>query len=102
MVKVDKNVKLQGWERKSILRNTIGLQLPQSILNAPKKGFGIPLRNWFKENSFEATIDSNLNEVKSILDESTIAKIIVENKEGLRDNGSFIWSMMVLNKIISK
>ena len=102
MVKVDKNVKLQGWERKSILRNTIGKELPKSILNAPKKGFGIPLRNWFKENSFEATIDLNLKEVKLILDESTIAKIIGENKQGVRDNGSFIWSMMVLNKIISK
>ena len=44
MVQVDKNVKLQGWERKSILRKTIGTKLPPKLLNAPKKGFGVPLR----------------------------------------------------------
>ena len=100
MVKVDKNVKMQGWERKSILRNTHGKLLPDAVLNASKKGFAIPIRDWFKESTFESQLNSNLNVVSELLDEATIKKIVEENKIGERDNGDFIWTLMLLNKFI--
>jgi len=98
MIKVDKNVKLQGWERKTILRNTIGKSLPNSILKAPKKGFGIPLREWFKDNSFERQINNNLTSVQSLLSKDEIQLILKANKKGLHDSGNFIWVLMMLNK----
>ncbi|MDC1327139.1 asparagine synthase (glutamine-hydrolyzing) [Ulvibacter sp.] len=100
MVNVDKNVKMQGWERKSILRKTIGKSLPDSILTAPKKGFGIPLREWFKDDSISNSMDQNLMKVKNVLDECTLNQIVLDNKNGLRDNGNFIWSMIMLDKLI--
>ena len=101
MVHVDKDIKMQGWERKSILRNTVGKKLPQNILSAPKKGFGIPLREWFKENSFNNTIKNNLYNLDGILNSTVIDKLIEENKLGRRDNGNFIWTLMILNKMIN-
>jgi len=100
MVKVDKNVKMQGWERKSVLRKTIGKTLPDSLFKAPKKGFGIPLREWFKKDSFGNKINTNLNEIKTILDKNTVDIIVNENNKGLKDNGNFIWSLMMLNRMI--
>ncbi len=100
MVGVDKNIKLQGWERKSVLRKTIGKTLPSSILSSPKKGFGIPLRDWFKETSFYETVEQNLEGLKDILDDKIIEKIVKDNKEGLNDYGNFIWTMMLLNRNI--
>lgn len=100
MVTVDKNVKLQGFEKKSVLRRTVGRNLPKAILNAPKKGFGIPLRDWFKETSFEYHLDNNLNHVKNLLAPEIIEKIVEENKKGERDNGNFLWELMMLNKFI--
>ena len=100
MVGVDKNVKMQGWERKSILRNTIGRTLPSSLLKAPKKGFGIPLREWFKDDSFINTVDTNIKAVKNLLDKKMLDEIVFANKKGLSDNGSFIWTMMLLNNAI--
>jgi asparagine synthase (glutamine-hydrolysing) len=102
MAHVDKNVKLQGWERKSVLRNTIGKTLPDSILNAPKRGFGVPLREWFKDDSFNNLISSNLVSAKELLSSSGIDSILKENKSGMRDNGNFIWSLIVLDRIISQ
>ena len=100
MVHVDKDIKMQGWERKSILRNTIGKKLPPNILRASKKGFGIPLREWFKEESFESTISNNLSNLNRILNNTAINKVVLENKLGQRDNGNFIWTLMVLNKMV--
>lgn len=100
MVQVDKDVKMQGWERKSVLRNTIGKKLPDEILNAPKKGFGIPIRDWFKERSFETELNSNLKKADDLLDKSIIEKIISDNNNKVKDNGDFIWTMMMFNKFL--
>jgi asparagine synthase (glutamine-hydrolysing) len=100
MVHVDKDIKMQGWERKSVLRNTIGKQLPESIMNAPKKGFGIPLREWFKGRAFDEYLNQNLKTLNELLDYKTIASIVNDNNSGKKDNGNFIWTMMMLNNNI--
>lgn len=98
MATVDKDVKLQGFEKKSVLRKTVGGTLPNAILNAPKKGFGIPLRDWFKDDSFLKQLDANLATTKNLLSSNIVNKIVKENREGRRDNGNFLWTLMMLNK----
>ncbi len=100
MAHVHKNVKMKNYERKSILRNTIGRKLPPEILSAPKRGFGIPLREWFKEKSFE----KKLNELETIpyLNNKIIKQIIESNKTGKMDYGNFIWILTSLNKTLMK
>jgi asparagine synthase (glutamine-hydrolysing) len=100
MVGVDKNVKMQGWERKSVLRNTIGKKLPKNILTAPKKGFGVPIREWFKEDYFHDHVHSNLIKVSSLTNRKTIDGVFQANKSGATDNGNFIWTLMMLDKAI--
>lgn len=98
MAKVDKNIKMQGWERKSVLRNTIGKKLPDSILNAPKKGFGIPLREWFKSDLFDEQLKNNLDKISEITSKPLVSEILKQNKLGEKDNGNFIWTLMMLNE----
>lgn len=101
MVGVDKSLKMDGWERKTILRNTIGKTLPKRLLKAPKKGFDIPLTSWFKGEYFEDKIRINLKEVRNLLNSNTISTIVDDNNLNLSDNGSFIWMLMKVNKMIS-
>ena len=100
MAKVDKNVKLQGWERKSVLRKTVGMRLPQELLKAPKRGFGVPLREWFRGDD-----NSNLlkfGNIKDLLNADTLQMIIAENNSRIRDNGNIIWTVMMLDKMIEE
>lgn len=99
MYGVHKNVKMQGWERKSVLRNTIGQQLPKKILNAPKKGFGVPLREWFKQDSYME--DLGFNKTMELLSPPTLQKIVNNNRQGLSDNGNFLWTLMMLEQFLS-
>lgn len=82
------------------IKNTIGKTLPDSLIKAPKKSFGIPLREWFKDESFNSKLDRNLFNVKEVLNPESVNKIITENNSGQRDNGSFIWQLIMLNKYI--
>lgn len=100
MAKVHKDVKMEGWERKSVLRNTFGKILPKSILKAPKKGFGIPVREWFKEKDFNDFLVLNLQPLSNFLDYNIIQKIISDNTSGKNDNGNFLWTLLMLSKKI--
>ncbi|MBM4159052.1 MAG: hypothetical protein FJ216_09805, partial [Ignavibacteria bacterium] len=91
--------KLKGYERKYILRNTIGKALPSEILKAHKKGFGIPLREWFKSVEFQDKLEK-LHTEDFGLNKTEIKKIIEINRNGEYDFGNFIWMLFVLKKII--
>jgi asparagine synthase (glutamine-hydrolysing) len=97
MVNVHKDVKMKKYERKTVLKNTIATDLPPALLSASKKGFSVPLREWFKENSLE----DQLKELKNhtpILNKETIASIINMNNSGKKDYGNFLWMLFNLKK----
>jgi asparagine synthase (glutamine-hydrolysing) len=95
MAHVHKDIKMRHFQRKTVLRNTVGQKLPPAILNAPKKGFAVPLREWFKKNSFAESL-SNLGRTMPFLNHEIISKIIQMNKRGEKDFGNFIWLLFVL------
>ncbi len=47
--KLPHHFKLRGNTRKYLLKKALQGWLPESILNMPKKGFGIPLNGWLRE-----------------------------------------------------
>jgi asparagine synthase (glutamine-hydrolysing) len=95
MARVHRDIKMEGYERKSVLRNTIGRRLPPALLRAPKRGFSIPLREWFKDKAFDTKLES-LCEVDFGLDQKTIRKIILDNSTAKHDFGNLIWMLFVL------
>lgn len=95
MMQVSRNVKMQDYERKSVLRNSIGKKLPASLLHAPKKGFTVPMREWFRDKAFDAKLKT-LYETDFGLNPKIIKQIIEDNKSGKTDLGNFIWMLFVL------
>jgi len=101
MAHVHKDIKMNNYERKSILRNTIGRRLPASLLKASKKGFRIPLREWFKDDSFTKGL-SKLEGSIPFLNNKLLLEINRMNKDGKKDYGNFIWMLFVLNESLKK
>lgn len=97
MAGVGKEVKMRGYERKSVLRATVGSRLPDEILNAPKKGFAIPLREWFKGDSFSARL-SGIDAGNLGIDAGVAERIILDNRAGKKDYGNFIWMLVLLDQ----
>lgn len=98
MYGVHKNVKMQGWERKSVLRNTVARQLPEQIIKAPKRGFGVPLREWFKQDSYLE--DLRFSNAGELLSNETIQGIVDGNRKGYSDNGNFLWTLIMLESFL--
>jgi asparagine synthase (glutamine-hydrolysing) len=101
MAKVHRDVKMDGYERKSVLRNTIGKKLPSSLLRAPKRGFSIPLREWFKDKAFEQKLQS-LYTADFGLDQKIIKKLAEDNNSGKEDYGNLLWMLFILKSSTEK
>jgi asparagine synthase (glutamine-hydrolysing) len=101
LFKVHKNLKLKGQLNKIILRNAVANNsLPQELLNAPKRGFSVPLREWFKQENLYNDIKQMLLAKKGnlILDQTRIASLLDQNNQGHLDAGNFLWMLLVLKK----
>lgn len=97
MVGVDKNVKMKKFERKSVLRETVGKKLPASLLTAVKKGFSVPIVEWFKADTMQPNLEALYSEDIG-LNKDVIKNFVKENTEGKKDNSNIIWMLMLLRE----
>ncbi|MCE7902933.1 MAG: asparagine synthase (glutamine-hydrolyzing) [Gammaproteobacteria bacterium PRO9] len=95
MAGVHKDVKLDGLTRKAVLRRTVGPELPPAILAAGKRGFVVPLRNWFRSDDLAG---ARVRDAASRLGLATpvAEEILAEQRSGRRDYGNLLWMLMVL------
>ena len=92
LASVSMKVKLVGYERKRILRRTVGLTLPAELLRARKRGFAVPLRHWFL-NGTASSIEVHARELckKGFVRKDSLMEIISQHRTGNRDAGRALW-----------
>ena len=71
--------------------------LPESIINRPKKGFGVPLARWFgnelKDFMIESLSRENVEACK-IFNYSYVEKLINSHLNKKQDNRIELWSLI--------
>lgn len=95
--RIPSNLKLKGNEQKYIFRQAMKKYLPDKIFNSPKRGFTVPLSVWFKEELEEYVKDTLLSGnplLSNYLDKNFVKEIVEDNKSGMRDFSSRIWSLL--------
>lgn len=89
-------MKLRGFRPKFLLRRALRGILPDNILNRPKKGFGIPVANWFRgplKEQMLSTLSPERVVRKGFFEPSAVARLIQEHLEGRRDNRKHLWTL---------
>ncbi len=97
LFKIPSNLKLKGNEQKYILKESMRDILPETILHRPKIGFGVPISVWFKDELKEYVNDTLLNNnslLSKYLDANYVKRMVQDNKDGMRDFSSRIWSLI--------
>ena len=79
---------------KYILKKSLEPVLPKNIVYRPKKGFGIPIGKWLKQNML-VVIPKNgkLNK----LNPSFIQKRLDEHRDNRSDQRAFLWNQWMLD-----
>jgi asparagine synthase (glutamine-hydrolysing) len=94
------NMKLRGLRSKFLLKRALRGILPDSILNRPKKGFGIPVADWFRgplrEQLLEVLAPERLRR-KGFFDPGAVQRLVEDHLSGRRDNRKQLWTLFAFD-----
>src|SRR6266852_649005 len=91
-------MKLRGLSSKFLLKRALRGLLPNSILNRPKKGFGIPVANWFRgplREQMLSVLSPERIARKGFFDAPAVAALVGDHLSGRRDNRKQLWTLFV-------
>jgi asparagine synthase (glutamine-hydrolysing) len=91
-------LKLKGLKTKYILKRAMSGKVPQDILARGKKGFGIPIAKWFRNELRDLLLDT-LSERRikqqGIFDHQALARLVSEHLHGVKDNRKQLWTVFM-------
>lgn len=91
------NLKIEGTSGKHILKQALEKVLPADLLYRPKRGFGAPIREWFRGQSGEMLggliMNSSIRR-RELFDYEFIARLIEEHRSGKRDWSFHLWALL--------
>ena len=94
-------LKLRGRTQKYILRQLLQPVVPPEVLTAPKRGFGIPIKHWFRNGlkSFaRELLLSPSSRSGRFLQPSSVENLLASHDRGGRDLSDRIWALLVLEQ----
>jgi len=104
MAGVHRDVKLPGFTRKAVLRDTVGQRLPAPLLRAGKRGFVVPLRAWFRTGDLAAPLLATGGSGPSLgefgLSTPAIDALVAQHRTGAADYGNLLWMLAVLQRTL--
>ncbi len=90
--------KLKGLTTKYILKKAMHKKLPPEILGRGKKGFGIPVAKWFREDLREPMLDF-LSESRirrqGIFNPAEVTRLVDQHLRGNKDNRKQLWTLFM-------
>ena len=94
-------MKIRGGTQKHILKQLARQVVPAEILSAPKRGFGVPLKYWLRDELNNFARDLLLSPSRQsdrLLDRSAVATLLDNHDRGGRDLSDRIWSLLVFEQ----
>jgi asparagine synthase (glutamine-hydrolysing) len=90
-------LKIKGTSGKHILKRALEKVLPADLLYRPKRGFGAPIREWFRGESGEVLSGLIMNSSmrrRELFDYAFIARLTDEHRRGARDWSFHLWALL--------
>ena len=93
-------LKVQGTQKKVVLRNAMRGRVPDEILDGPKTGFGVPYQEWLRGALYEfarsALLDAQFIE-RFGFDRAQLVSALDEHRARRRDRGFVLWKLLQLS-----
>ncbi|MBV9209195.1 MAG: 7-cyano-7-deazaguanine synthase, partial [Acidobacteria bacterium] len=95
-----RSLKVEGASGKHILKRALEEILPRDLLYSPKRGFGAPIREWFRNGLgeiFDAHLMNSPMRRRDFFDYKFIARLLEEHRRGSHDWSFHLWALLNLS-----
>jgi len=104
-LKLPINWKLKRGVSKYLLRQLSYRYVPRSIMDRPKRGFGVPIDNWLR-NDLSAWAEDKVNDSQNFqglpLNQQSVKELFQLHKSGVRNVHPLLWAILMLLEFNSK
>ena len=97
--------RVRGFQKKRLLRRAAEPLVPTEILNAPKRGFSIPVAAWMRgelQPFLRETLSPATLERQGILDSGEVSRLIDQHVSRRENLSRQLWSLLVLTLWVDK
>jgi len=97
---VPRSLKVEGASGKHILKRALEDILPRDLLYTRKRGFGAPVREWFRSalaEWFESHVLHSTLRKRDLLDYAFVSKMLTEHRNQSNDWGFHLWALLNLS-----
>jgi asparagine synthase (glutamine-hydrolysing) len=97
-------LKVRGLSLKRVLKHAVADLIPTEILSRPKRGFGVPLDRWFRED-LDAYTRSMLGpgaHVRGHLNGDALDQLLAEHRSGAAAHGHRLWTLLTLELFLRR
>ena len=101
MQRLPSSYKYDGRMTKRLLKAASASRLPTSILQRPKKGFGIPVGKWIRgslRDEFRDALHPGRIGAKGFLDPGAVSQLLDDHLAGRRDNRKQLWTLYMFER----
>jgi asparagine synthase (glutamine-hydrolysing) len=98
-LRIPGNLRVTAQESKRLFRRAIHGVVPDFILSGPKRGFSVPLAQWFRgplRHRIEA-LRSPPAGIEQFVNVPAVERVVTEHWIGRRDHSFLLWRLIVLN-----
>jgi asparagine synthase (glutamine-hydrolysing) len=92
-------LQLSGRRGKAALRRAFAADLPQEVATRSKKGFGVPISAWFRNElrpfAAELLLDSRARQ-RGQIRPAAVKRLLDEHVSGRVDHGHRLWCLVML------
>ncbi len=92
------HLKVRGLSLKRVLKQAVSDLLPRDLLSRPKRGFGIPIDRWFRQDLRSYT-DSMLGtgaRLRQHVNGDQLDRLLAEHSGGASNHGHALWTLLTL------
>ena len=97
---VPRALKVEGASGKHILKRALEDILPRDLLYTRKRGFGAPVREWFRSTLaewFDSHVLHSTLRKRDLLDYAFVSKMLTEHRNQSHDWGFHLWALLNLS-----
>lgn len=95
-----RSLKVEGTSGKHILKRALEEILPHDLLYERKRGFGAPVREWFREGLggwFDEHLMNSTMRRRNFLDYEFVGRMLQEHRNRTNDWGFHLWALLNLS-----
>jgi asparagine synthase (glutamine-hydrolysing) len=95
VAQIPSGLKLRNGKGKYIFKKALERVLPGEILTRPKKGFSMPVAEWFRGELKDFTYEAMFGKPDEILNRDFLTQCWNQHQRGQRDWSAMLWSVLM-------